>query len=83
LSQRKIDDEYAEAGILVNTDGHVPIDESAECYKSSEEVVKAVLAAGLAEIQYQLWPVSSLKGTDQGPRWRKRRKSPRASSEHF
>lgn len=85
LSQRKIDDEYAEAGILVNTDGHVPIDESAECYKSSEEVVKAVLAAGLAEIQYQLWPVSSLKGTEQGPRWRKKKsRAPGGkSSAHF
>jgi tRNA-splicing ligase RtcB len=85
LSQRKIDDEYAEAGILVNTDGRVPIDESAACYKSSKEVVSAVLDAGLAEIQYQLWPVSSLKGTEEGPRWRKpkRRRAPRASSEHF
>src|SRR5919206_2356091 len=52
LSQRKIDDEYAEAGILVNVDGHVPIDESSACYKSSEEVVKAVLGAGLAEIEH-------------------------------
>ena len=85
LSQRKIDDEYAEAGILVNVDGHVPIDESAQCYKSSEEVVKAVLDAGLAEIQYKLWPLSSLKGIEEGPRWRKRkpRKPARASSEHF
>lgn len=85
LSQRKIDDEYAEAGILVNTDGHVPIDESAQCYKSSEEVVKAVLDAGLAEIQHQLWPVSSLKGTEEGPRWRRKksRGSNKRSSEHF
>jgi len=85
LSQRKIDDEYAEAGILVNTNGRVPIDESAQCYKSSEEVVKAVLDAGLAEIQHQLWPVSSLKGTEEGPRWRKKKK-PRPSNrstEHF
>jgi tRNA-splicing ligase RtcB len=85
LSQRKIDDEYAAAGILVNVDGRVPIDESAECYKSSEEVVKAVLDAGLAEVQHKLWPVSSLKGTEEGPRWRKRksRKTKRGSSEHF
>jgi tRNA-splicing ligase RtcB len=73
LSQRKIDDEYAEAGILVNTDGHVPIDESAPCYKSSQEVVTAVLDAGLAEVQYQLWPVSSLKGIEERRRWRKRK----------
>jgi len=84
LSQRKIDDEYAEAGILVNVDGRVPIDESSRCYKSSEEVVKAVVDARLAEIQYQLWPVASLKGVEDGPRWRKRkRRAPRASNEHF
>jgi tRNA-splicing ligase RtcB len=86
LSQREIDDEYAEAGILVNTDGRVPIDESASCYKSSEEVVKAVLDAGLAEIQHQLWPVSSLKGIEERPRWRKKKKSrrpQRTSSQHF
>jgi tRNA-splicing ligase RtcB (3'-phosphate/5'-hydroxy nucleic acid ligase) len=85
LSQRKIDDEYAEAGILVNTDGRVPIDESSACYKSSEEVVKAVLDAGLAEVQYQLWPVSSLKGTDERRRWSKKkgRRAARSSSDHF
>ena len=85
LSQRKVDDEYAEAGILVNTDGRVPIDESSECYKSSEEVVKAVLDAELAAVEYKLWPVSSLKGTDEGPRWRKRKstRSNRQSSKHF
>src|SRR5437870_8308263 len=88
LSQRKIDDEYAEAGTLVNTDGHVPIDESSACYKSSEEVVKAVLDAGLAEIQYKMWPVSSLKGTEEGRCWRKRKKKARRrakgrSNEHY
>jgi tRNA-splicing ligase RtcB len=85
LSQRKIDDEYAEAGILVNVNGHVPIDESSACYKSSEEVVKAVLDAGLAEIQYQLWPLSSLKGVEEGRRRRKRKdgRKSRASSEHY
>jgi tRNA-splicing ligase RtcB len=66
LSQRKIDDEYARAGILVNTDGRVPLDEAAPCYKSSEEVTRAVVEAGLAEIQYKLWPLASLKGTEGG-----------------
>ena len=85
LSQRAIDDEYAEAGILVNVDGHVPIDESSECYKSSEEVIKAVVDAGLAEIQHQLWPLASLKGVEEGPRWRKKkpRRPDRKSSAHF
>jgi tRNA-splicing ligase RtcB (3'-phosphate/5'-hydroxy nucleic acid ligase) len=85
LSQRSVDDEYAAAGILVNVDGHVPLDESSECYKSSEEVLQAVLDAGLAEIQYKLWPLASLKGVEEGPRWRKRKggRARRPSSAHF
>jgi tRNA-splicing ligase RtcB (3'-phosphate/5'-hydroxy nucleic acid ligase) len=85
LSQRQMDDEYAAAGILVNTDGHVPIDEAAPCYKSSEEVVRAVIEAGLAEVEHKLWPLSSLKGTEERPRWRKQKRprSNRKSSEHF
>jgi len=87
LSQRKIDYEYAAAGILVNIDGHVPIDESAPCYKPAEEVVKCVVDAGLAKIEYTLSPLSSLKGTEEGRSWRKRKKKARrshqASSEHF
>jgi tRNA-splicing ligase RtcB len=35
LNQRDMDRAYAEAGILVNTNGRVPIDEAAPCYKSS------------------------------------------------
>ena len=65
LSQRKIDAEYAEAGIIVNTDGHVPIDEAAPCYKSAEEVIAAVVGAGLATVEYKLWPLASLKGTEE------------------
>ena len=72
LSQAAIDDEYAEAGILVNIDGHVPIDESSECYKSSEEVIKAVVDAELAEIQHTLWPLASLKGVEERPRAKKK-----------
>jgi tRNA-splicing ligase RtcB len=64
LNQRKIDDEYAAAGILVNVDGHVPIDESSTCYKRSKEVVGAVVGAGLATVEYTLWPLASLKGTE-------------------
>ena len=65
LSQRKMNDEYKEAGILVNLDGHVPLDEAAPAYKSSEEVIRAVVDAGLAEIKYTLWPLASLKGVDE------------------
>jgi len=64
LNQRKVDDEYAAAGILVNVDGRVPIDEAAPCYKPSEEVVGAVVGAGLATVEYSLWPLASLKGTE-------------------
>lgn len=77
LSQEKMDKEYAAAGILVNTDGHVPLDEAAPCYKSSEEVVAAVVAAGLATIEHRLYPLASLKGTDElkrGGKKGKRRK---------
>lgn len=65
LSQSKIDAEYKKAGVVVNTDGHVPIDEAAPCYKSSTEVIEAVLCAGLAEIEHRLWPLASIKGTDE------------------
>jgi tRNA-splicing ligase RtcB (3'-phosphate/5'-hydroxy nucleic acid ligase) len=71
LSQRQMDDEYREAGILVNTDGRVPLDEAAPCYKPSEEVVAAVVGAGLAEIEHSLWPLASLKGVDELKRGRR------------
>jgi len=62
LSQEKIDKEYRQAGIVVNNDSHVPLDEAAPAYKSSEEVVNAVVAAGLAEVEHELWPLASIKG---------------------
>lgn len=64
LDQQKVNEQYRAAGILVNVDGKVPIDESAACYKSAEEVVAAVVGAGLAKIEHQLWPLASLKGTE-------------------
>jgi len=81
LSQRAIDDEYREAGILVNTDGRVPLDEAAPAYKSSQEVVEAVINAGLAEVEHRLWPLASLKGTDG--RSGKRRRGAQKSGKHF
>jgi tRNA-splicing ligase RtcB len=77
LSQEKMNEEYARAGILVNTDGHVPLDEAAPCYKSSEEVVAAVVSAGLATIEHRLYPLASLKGTDELKRGRKKDKKRR------
>ena len=84
LSQRQINDEYAAAGILVNIDGHVPLDEAAPAYKSSEEVVRAVISAGLAQIEHKLWPLASLKGTEEGKgKRRKRNAGPKKSNKHF
>ncbi len=83
LSQRKIDDEYAAAGILVNTDGHVPLDEAAPAYKPSEEVVRAVVEAGLARIEYTLWPLASLKGVDERKNRRRQKKAGKKTSEHY
>ena len=84
LSQRAIDDEYAEAGIIVNTDGRVPLDEAAPCYKPSEEVIQAVVGAGLAEIEHRLWPLASLKGIDAAKnRKRQKGKPVKKSSQHY
>lgn len=68
LDQRKVDDQYRRDGILVNLDGRVPLDESGACYKDSEEVVSAVVSAGLARIEYTLFPVASIKGNEEGAR---------------
>jgi tRNA-splicing ligase RtcB len=65
LDQRKVDEQYRRDGILVNLDGRVPLDESAQCYKSSEEVIAAVVAAGLARVEHKLWPLTSIKGTEE------------------
>lgn len=84
LSQRVIDDEYREAGIVVNADGRVPLDEAAPCYKPAEEVIAAVVGAGLAEIEHRLWPLASLKGIDESKnRKRGKGKPGKKSSQHF
>jgi tRNA-splicing ligase RtcB (3'-phosphate/5'-hydroxy nucleic acid ligase) len=73
LDRRAIEDEYQQAGILVNMDNRVPIDESGPCYKPTSEVVKCVVDAGLARVEYELEPLASLKGTEEGPRRRRHR----------
>jgi tRNA-splicing ligase RtcB len=65
LDQEKVNEQYRRAGIVVNTDGEVPLDESAQCYKSAEEVVAAVVAAGLAEVEHHLLPLASIKGNEE------------------
>jgi tRNA-splicing ligase RtcB len=64
LDQKEVNRVYRESGVVVNDNANVPLDESDACYKSSQEVVDAVVQAGLAEIEYRLWPLASLKGTD-------------------
>src|SRR5204863_5086926 len=65
LDQQKVDEQYRRDHILVNLDGRVPLDESGQCYKSSEEVVAAVVAAGLARVEHTLWPLASIKGNEE------------------
>jgi len=62
LRQADVDAEYRKAGIVVNVDGAVPIDESREVYKSSREVVAAVIRARLATVEHELMPLASIKG---------------------
>lgn len=64
LSQETVDHDYRRAGIVVNTDGRVPLDESGDVYKSSRAVVAAVTCAGLAEVEHTLWPIASVKASD-------------------
>ncbi len=66
LDQRKVDEQYRKDDILVNLDGRVPLDESSACYKSAEEVISAVVSAGLARVENTLWPLASIKGTEEG-----------------
>ena len=80
LAQSTVNREYQRAGVLVNTDGAVPLDEAAACYKSSEQVVDVVVQAGLATVEHRLWPLSSIKGaeeTDHRGRKKPDKKKPR------
>jgi tRNA-splicing ligase RtcB len=83
LSQRQVDDEYAAAGVLVNLNGRVPLDEAAPAYKSSEEVLRAVTEAGLASVEHKLWPLASLKGVDEKRRGKRRKGKRKESSQHY
>ncbi len=64
FKQDEVNTAYRDAGIVVNTDGVVPIDESKDAYKSSREVVEAVTRAGLATIEHELVPLASIKGNE-------------------
>jgi tRNA-splicing ligase RtcB (3'-phosphate/5'-hydroxy nucleic acid ligase) len=64
LNGRQVEKDYRSAGIVVNVDQRVPIDESGACYKPASDVVACVVEAGLAKVEYELLPLSSLKGKD-------------------
>ena len=63
LQQSEVDADYKRAGIVVNTDGRVPIDEAGAAYKSARAVIEAITSAGLAEVEHELLPLASIKGT--------------------
>jgi tRNA-splicing ligase RtcB (3'-phosphate/5'-hydroxy nucleic acid ligase) len=70
--QAAVDRAYRRDGIVVNTDGRVPIDEAGHAYKPAREVVAAVTGAGLATVEEELWPLASVKGTEERRRGRRR-----------
>lgn len=64
ISQQAANQTLRELGVLVNAGGSVPVDESPLCYKPSQEVIRAVVEAGLAEVEVRLLPIASIKGND-------------------
>jgi tRNA-splicing ligase RtcB len=64
ISQAEADRRMRELGVLVNAGGRVPVDESPDCYKPAEEVIRAVTEAGLAAVETRLYPIASIKGND-------------------
>jgi tRNA-splicing ligase RtcB len=64
ITQAAADEQMRELGVLVNAGGHVPVDESPDCYKPADEVIRSVVEAGLAEVETRLRPLASIKGSD-------------------
>jgi tRNA-splicing ligase RtcB len=64
IAQAEADRLMKDLGVMVNAGGRVPVDESPACYKSSDEVIRAVTDAGLAEVEVRLLPIASIKGND-------------------
>lgn len=64
ITQAQADRRMRDLGVLVNAGGRVPVDESPDCYKPAAEVIRAVTAAGLAEVEVTLRPIASIKGSD-------------------
>ena len=51
ISQADANRRMRDLGVMVNAGGPVPVDESPDCYKPAEEVIRAVTDAGLAEVK--------------------------------
>lgn len=64
ITQAQADRQMKELGVMVNAGGRIPIDESPDCYKPAEEVIRAVVEADLAEVEVKLSPIASIKGND-------------------
>jgi tRNA-splicing ligase RtcB len=64
ITQGEANRKMKDLGVLVNAGGPVPIDESPDCYKPADEVIRAVTEAGLAEVEVRLSPIASIKGND-------------------
>jgi len=64
ITQSGANKQMKELGIMVNAGGNVPIDESPGAYKSSKDVIDAVVSAGLATVAYTLTPLASINGVD-------------------
>lgn len=61
LDQEATDAAFEARGVMANF-RHVPLDESAAAYKDVDEVIRAVLTSGVAEVVRTLRPVLVLKG---------------------
>jgi tRNA-splicing ligase RtcB (3'-phosphate/5'-hydroxy nucleic acid ligase) len=64
ITQAAADRQMRDLGVMVNAGGRVPVDESPDCYKPADEVIRAVTDAGLAEVDVKLSPIASIKGND-------------------
>jgi len=62
ISQQAANQRMRELGVLVNAGRDVPVDESPDCYKPAEQVIRAVVDAGLAKVETRLRPIASIKG---------------------
>jgi tRNA-splicing ligase RtcB len=64
LTQSGVNRQMKRLGVMVNGGGDVPIDESPDVYKPAKDVINAVVSAGLAEVEYTLTPLASIKGVE-------------------